>query len=83
MFISLHTSTRIGTIGSYNSTVIPRIGEHIRLTDADPAGVLLQVVEVCYQAQNTDRESNIVELQVAPVNDAARQYIGKMLYQTT
>lgn len=80
MILSLHTSTRTGTIGTYNSPVIPRIGEHIHLVDATPTGVILQVTDVCYQAQNTDQESSAVDLEVTPANDAARQYIGRVLY---
>lgn len=79
MLISLHTSTK-NTLGSYNSPVIPRIGEHIHLIDAALSGVLLRVTKVCYQAQNTDQESNSVELEVTAANDAARQYIGRVAY---
>ena len=42
--------------------------------------VLLRVTKVCYQAQNTDQESNSVELEVTAANDAARQYIGRVAY---
>jgi hypothetical protein len=79
MFISLYTSTK-NPIGSYNSPVIPRIGEHIRLADPAFGGVLLQVTRVCYPAQNTDQESNSVELEVTSANDAARAYIGRVAY---
>lgn len=81
MFISLHTSATKDMIGSYNSPIVPCVGEHIHLIDATPTGVLLQVTKVCYQAQNTDQESSTVDLQVAAANDAARQYIGRILYQ--
>jgi hypothetical protein len=80
MFISLCTSTK-NPIGSYNSPVVPRIGEHVHLTDATPVGVLLRVTQVFYHAQNTDQASSSVELEVTAANDAGREYLGRMLYQ--
>lgn len=81
MNITLYTSTRVGTIGSFNSPVVPRVGEHIFLADA--AGVKMVVTEVCYQAERPDQSSVCVGLEVAPANDAARSYLGQRLYGIT
>lgn len=78
--ISLHTSACPESIAQYTSTVVPRIGEHIRLLETPGAVVL--VTGVFYQAHGTDRGAERIELQVAPANDAARAFIGQMLYMS-
>ena len=83
MLISLYTSTRIGSLGAYRAPVVPRIGEHIHLTVAIPAGVILRVEDVRYQAHDSEQDSTCVEVEVAPANDAARAYIGRALYHIT
>ena len=48
MLINLYASAKPDRIASYTSTVVPRIGEHIRLMEAP--GVMVLVTDVCYQA---------------------------------
>lgn len=79
MIITLRTSARKDSIGSYTSPIVPRVGEHIHLLDSP--GAIVEVTNVCYQARSTDQQSDAVDLQVTSVNDAARQYIGRVLYQ--
>lgn len=82
MRISLRTAWSKQIIGEYQSPVVPRVGEHVNLAEALPhTGGLLRVIDVVYHAQNTDRESNSVDLEVTAVDDSARKYIGELLYR--
>lgn len=79
MQITLHTSAIYQTIGAYRSSVVPRTGELIRLAEAATAS--FKVTSICYPVRTTtDQESDLVELEIAPTNDAATQYIGEILY---
>ncbi len=71
MHISLHSAT-MQEIGSFTSPAIPRSGELISLDSC-----LFRVTNVCYQVVNEN--SNHTMIEVAPVNDAARQHIGEAL----
>jgi hypothetical protein len=80
MLINLYTSAKPDRIASYTSAVVPRVGEHIRLMEAP--GVIMLVTDVCYQAHGTDRGNERIDLQITAANDAARQYLGQMLYMS-
>ena len=61
---------------------MPRTGELIRLAEATTA--LFKVTSICHPVRTTtDQESDLVELEIAPTNDAAAQYIAKVLYGVT
>jgi len=75
MHLSLHTSGTNQEIGSFTSPNIPRSGELISLDSC-----LFQVVSVYYQVSN--QESNHIRIDVTPINEAARQYIGEALLKT-
>lgn len=72
MHLSLHTSV-IREIGSFTSPVVPRVDELI-----DLAGSLFLVIAVSYCV--TEAESNHVDLDVQPANEAARQRVGDALH---
>jgi hypothetical protein len=72
MHISLHTSTTKQEIGAFTSPNIPQSGDFINLDSC-----LFQVISICYQV--TNQESNHANITVQPINDAARQRIGKAL----
>lgn len=75
MLLSLQTSTK-QEIGSLNSSYIPRIDEHIKLNNC-----LFQVTSVCYQVSN--QECHRIDIEIKPVNDAARQYISETLLEVS
>lgn len=72
MHLSLRTSTTKQVIGSFDSPIVPRSGE---LIDLD--GSLFQVTTVCYLV--TGQESNHVDLEIHPANDAALQCVSEIL----
>ena len=80
MRISLRTSSQSKEIAAYNSPVVPRVGELVRL--ANKASIAqFRVIDVCYQAQDTqDAESDLVHLEIMPANEDACAYLGKVLY---
>jgi hypothetical protein len=75
MHISLYSATK-QEIGSFTSPAIPRSGELISLDSC-----LFQVTNVCYQIVNENSNHAIIE--VAPINDAARQHIGEALLKAS
>lgn len=76
MHLFLRTSATKKPLGSYVSTVVPRAGEHVNLAHA----VSFRVVDVYYHIH--DQENDRVDLEVAPVDDVACQYIRDALYQS-
>ncbi len=76
MNLSLHASVTKQALSTFVSPIIPRLGETISLNDC-----LFQVIDICYQVVN--QESSHASIRVAPINDAARQYIGGMLLKAS
>ena len=68
MQITLHSGATHQTIGAYKSFVVPRTGELIRLAEA--ATAWFKVTSSCYPVRTTtDQESDLVELEIAPMRD--------------
>jgi hypothetical protein len=81
MHISLRTSIEGKEVGCYDSPVVPRTGEFVRLTD-EAISALFRVVNVCYLVPGVQSlEGDLVCLEVMPENNAARIRLSEMLYQ--
>lgn len=76
MLISLHTSATKTMLGVYNAPAVPQSGEHICLNGT----ATYRVMSVCYQVQSDAQECQRVDVEVMPIDDAARQYITEAMY---
>ncbi|MGH2505879.1 MAG: hypothetical protein ACRDHZ_00430 [Ktedonobacteraceae bacterium] len=61
-------------ISVYRSHVVPRIKEFIQVTT--PTLMLFQVMKICYQVQG--EESSSVDIEVLPIDEAARKHIQEL-----